>query len=219
MRKRKNGGAVVVGIVALGIVVSCGNSSDPPTSTHPAPVQNTVAESMATMKAEPMTAYGPGFNVDEANLAVTKVIDGDTFEVTGGRRVRVLGIDSCEMSTAGGKEAKELAASLLADGVTLRAQPGAPDKDRYGRLLRYVAVGGGDFGEAMVIYDHTGVYAGKNDASPEYVAKLRGEDPGGRNCAGAVVAAPTDDGDTTVIVRGGDDDHHKSRYCRRHWFC
>jgi endonuclease YncB( thermonuclease family) len=218
MRKRKNGGAVIVGIVALGIVISCGNSSDPPTSTHPAPVQNTVAESMVTMKATPVpiTAYGPDFNVDEANLAVTRVIDGDTFEVTGGRRVRVLGIDSCEMSTAGGKEAKETAEILLAGSqVVLTAQPGAPDKDRYGRLLRYVAVGsnGSDFGESMVIYDHTAVYAGKNDASPEYVARLRSLDFEGRNCAGTAVAA--DDGDTTVIVKGGDDDHHRG-WVRRH---
>lgn len=217
MRKRRGGGAVVVGIVALGIVVSCGNSSDPPAS---AAVQTTTPVRAWTMapSAAPMTAYGPGFNVDEANLAVTRVIDGDTFEVTGGRRVRVLGIDSCEMSTAGGREAKETAEILLAGSqVVLTAQPGAPDKDRYGRLLRYVMVGSSDFGRSMVIYSHTGVYAGKNDASPEYVAELRNFDSDGRDCAGPVVAAPPKD-DTTVIVRGGDDDH-KSRYCRRHWYC
>lgn len=155
-------------------------------------------------------------------ISVTKVIDGDTFEIAGGQRVRVLGIDSCEMSTAGGKEAKETAVSAFANPynqpVTLAAQPGAPDKDRYGRLLRYVSMHGSDFGTMMVGYDHTGVYAGKNDASASYVQSLREADPGGRNCAGAVVAAPTDDGDTTVIIRGGDDDH-KSRYCRRHWYC
>ena len=214
MRKRKNGGAVVVGIVALGIMVGCGNSADPPAVQTTTPVRSwTMAPSAAST-----TAYGPDFNVDEANLTVTRVIDGDTFEIAGGQRVRVLGIDSCEMSTAGGKEAKETAEILLAGSqVVLTAQPGAPDKDRYGRLLRYVAVGsnGSDFGESMVIYDHTGVYAGKNDASPEYVAKLHEDDIGGRNCAGEVAASK---GDTTVIVKGGDDDHHhgwiRRRVCR-----
>ena len=38
---------------------------------------------------------------------MTEVVDGDTIEVTDGRRVRFLGIDACEMSTRGGREAKE----------------------------------------------------------------------------------------------------------------
>ena len=121
----------------------------------------------------------------DPTVTVVKVADGDTFTIAGGQKVRVLGIDSCEMGTKAGPEAKTTAAALLlAGGVTLRTQPGAPDKDRFGRLLRYVTLdSGSDFGEAMVGHDHTGVYAGKNDASPSYVTRLRRLDAGGRNCA------------------------------------
>lgn len=201
-----------VAVVAF-VVAGCGSPEQP------------VAMSLSASAEQEMTpseriAYGPGFNVDEANRTVTKVVDGDTFEVTGGQRVRVLGIDSCEMSTVGGAEAKETATNLLSHGVALRSQPGAPDKDRYGRLLRYVMIGGGDdFGEAMVRYDHTGVYAGKNDASPEYVTKLREIDFMGRNCAGeaAQLAANTDHTYIPVPIPHGD--NHKSRFCRRHIWC
>lgn len=152
----------------------------------------------------------------DQTVTVTKIADGDTFTIAGGAKVRVLGIDSCEMGTTGGQEAKDTATALLTGGITLRTQPGAPDKDRFGRLLRYVTVSGGDFGELMVGYAHTGVYAGKNDAPPGYVANLRRLDPGGRNCAGTTTA---NSGPTYVPVPGSGDDHHRrnSRWCPTRW--
>lgn len=155
----------------------------------------------------------------DQTVTVSSVTDGDTFTIAGGQKVRVLGIDSCEMNTAGGIDAKETAEMWLGDGaqVTLAAQPGAPDKDRYGRLLRYVHTrNGSDLGELMVSFAHTGVYAGRNDASPEYVAKLRTLDAGGRNCADAPVPAET----RYVPVPGGGDNHHRrgnSRWCPTRW--
>lgn len=202
-----------LGVVAVAFVVAgCGSPERP------------VAMSLSASAEQEMTpaeriAYGPGFNVDEANRTVTKVIDGDTFDIDTGQRVRVLGIDSCEMSTVGGAKAKETAELLLTDGVSLRSVPGGPDKDRYGRFLRYVQVAGGDFGELMVTYDHTAVYTGKNDASPEYVANLRSLDSNGRNCAGAVVAAAPNDDHTYIPVPIPHGDNHKSRFCRRHIWC
>jgi endonuclease YncB( thermonuclease family) len=193
---------------ALALTAGCGHPN------QPAPVAAMSAEQEMTPNER--VAYGPGFNVDEANRTVTKVIDGDTFDIDTGQRIRVLGIDSCEMSTKGGAEAKATATDLLSGGVALRSVPGGPDKDRYGRLLRYVQVTSGDFGELMVAYDHTGVYAGKNDAEVSYMDNLRKLDPGGRNCAGAAVAsAPSDN--TYVPVPHGD--NHKSRFCSRHWYC
>lgn len=151
---------------------------------------------------------------------VLRVTDGDTFVAeVGGReeRIRVLGIDSCEMSTPAGPVAKEAAQGLFTSAsgfVTLRREPSAPDRDRYGRLLRYVALPGGDFGQTMVSFDHTGVYAGRNDASKAYLASLRELDWAGRSCAGA-----PPEHTQYVPVGGGDDDDRKSRFCRRHWYC
>ena len=119
------------------------------------------------------------------------MIDGDTFELNG-RRVRVLGIDSCELETPGGGRAKlQAEALLLGRAVTLQTEPGV-DTDRNGRLLRYVSVAGTDFGDQMVTYDHTGVYEGDNDASATYVARLQGADTSGRTCGAFPVTTTTE---------------------------
>ena len=65
--------------------------------------------------------------------------------------------------------------------VALGVEPGV-DRDRYGRLLRYVEVPGrGDLGEFLVRFPHTGVYQGRNDASPAYRQRLAALDDG-RTC-------------------------------------
>jgi micrococcal nuclease len=170
-------------VLLLTLVAACdaGNNPSPtPTSATPAPPP----------VSAPPTPTPPAAPAGE-NVQVKRVIDGDTFELADGRQVRVLGIDSCEMSTYGGKDAETDAESNLTSGltVTLIAQPGV-DTDRFGRLLRYVTVNSKDFGLYMVKYDHTGVYQGKpNDAAPDYLQRLYGADleyaanpPAGRNC-------------------------------------
>jgi micrococcal nuclease len=119
------------------------------------------------------------------------VTDGDTFVVASGETIRALGIDSCEAGAPGGDEATAAARDVLIGAqVTLRAEPGV-DRDQYGRLLRYVDVPGtGDFGEHMVPGTHTAVYAGKNDASPTYVSRLRSLDGNGRTCDNPAPPAP-----------------------------
>jgi micrococcal nuclease len=79
---------------------------------------------------------------------VARVIDGDTIDVTiDGRhdRVRLIGIDAPEKRTEErpaepfAKEATAFARRLARGRtVTLAADPGREDRDRYGRLLRYV---------------------------------------------------------------------------------
>jgi hypothetical protein len=148
--------------------------------------------------------------------------------------VRLLGIDSCEMDTYGGREAKAAAeaqlAGALGGSVTLTVQPGAPDKDRYGRLLRYVSVGGVDLGQYLVQFDHTGVYQGENDASPEYLRRLYAADlvyasnpPAGRDCADPYPSSGSGDG-LDVSAGDGDDRNHRDGaltggFCARKWWC
>ncbi|WP_433785256.1 thermonuclease family protein [Actinomycetospora sp. CA-101289] len=123
---------------------------------------------------------------------VIAVIDGDTFRLASGEEVRVLGIDSCEAATPGGQRATAAARTrLFAGPVVLTAEPGV-DRDRYDRLLRYVAVGGADYASGMVTEDHTAIYTrGRNDASPAVQDTLRRLDAGGRVCGSAVTSSPT----------------------------
>lgn len=77
---------------------------------------------------------------------VARVIDGDTIEIEGGERVRYIGIDAPESVTPGkpvgcfGPEASEGNRSLV-EGRTVRLEKDTTDRDRYGRLLRYVYSG------------------------------------------------------------------------------
>jgi micrococcal nuclease len=170
-------------LLCLAVLAACG---------MPTPRPASVAVDVPQAPVTPQTSAAPGEQVREL-----RVKDGDSFVLVDGREVRVLGIDSCEMSTAGGPVAKAAAEKLLRGAtLTLRAEPGV-DLDRFERMLRYVDVhspqGVHDFGEKMVSAPHTGVYAGKNDAAPSYVDRLRRADQGW-DCAGATpqkaVAAP-----------------------------
>lgn len=83
---------------------------------------------------------------------VTAVIDGDTIDVhteVGTERVRIIGIDTPEISRAGGEhdcyaeEARDLLNTLAyQQPVTLEADHTQADKDGYDRLLRHVTVDG-----------------------------------------------------------------------------
>ncbi|WP_132188423.1 MULTISPECIES: thermonuclease family protein [Kribbella] len=68
-------------------------------------------------------------------------MDGDTIKVSSGQTVRLIGIDTPERGQCGYEKAREHLQVLLAgDPVLLIAVPNRDDKDRYGRLLRYVIV-------------------------------------------------------------------------------
>jgi len=77
---------------------------------------------------------------------VARVIDGDTIEIEGGERVRYIGMDTPEtvdpkkLVQCFGKEASDENKQLV-EGKTVRLGKDTTERDRYGRLLRYVYVG------------------------------------------------------------------------------
>ena len=89
----------------------------------------------------------PELSFDE--VGVERVIDGDTIVLTSGETVRYIGVDTPELNSPGADDDECLAwaarlrnMALLARGdLELVKDPGG-DKDKYGRLLRYVYVGG-----------------------------------------------------------------------------
>ena len=81
---------------------------------------------------------------------VSTVVDGDTIDVAGVGRVRLIGIDTPERGECGFQLASDRLAELVL-GAEVALVPGAQDDaDRYDRLLRYVDVGGTDAGLALV---------------------------------------------------------------------
>jgi endonuclease YncB( thermonuclease family) len=103
-------------------------------------------------------------------LSVTKVIDGDTVEVSTGERVRIIGIDTPESGQCGFNEAAN-AMRLLVQGKAVTLSSGArDDRDGYGRLLRYVDVGTVDAGLAMI---QRGLAVARYDSRDGYGAHQR----------------------------------------------
>ncbi len=82
---------------------------------------------------------------------VIRVIDGDTFVIETGERVRMLGINAPEMKTPEGEPAKEHLLAMI-DGKVVDLEPDhiSANKDVYGRLLRYVILDGVDIDKKMV---------------------------------------------------------------------
>jgi micrococcal nuclease len=104
---------------------------------------------------------------------VKRVVDGDTFELENGERVRMLGIDTPEKFESSkldrdaertGRDKKtikklgdlssEYTKKLIGGKkVILVPEPNYEDKDRYGRLLRYVYLEDGTFVNKKIIED------------------------------------------------------------------
>ncbi len=110
---------------------------------------------------------------------VVRVIDGDTVELGNGREVRLVGIDSPERGECGYQAAADNLVRLV-QGKSVRLTISDEDTDRYGRLLRYIDVGGVDAGLAQIKaglaisrYDSRDGY-GFHPREPVYIKADRG---------------------------------------------
>jgi endonuclease YncB( thermonuclease family) len=138
------------------------------------------AESGATLpgpKNDPTDASLPRDGLPSTSATVVRWVDGDTV-VTSAGRVRLLGMDTPERGQCGFGPATSLAGRLAPPGSTVElvAVPDKDDKDRYGRLLRYVYAGRTDVGYAQILagfararYDSRDGY-GAHPNEPAYIA-------------------------------------------------
>jgi micrococcal nuclease len=105
------------------------------------------------------TTVEPGTQLQEGYL-VTDIVDGDTIKVTidgTTETLRIIGINTPETVDPRrpvqcfGKEASDKAKELL-DGqyVTLERDMTQDNRDKYGRLLRFVFINGDDYGKEMI---------------------------------------------------------------------
>ena len=82
---------------------------------------------------------------------VTRIIDGDTFETETGEKVRLIGINTPEISDIFGREAKQYLSDLiLGKYVDLQKDNISKNRDRYQRLLRYVFLDDVDINKKMI---------------------------------------------------------------------
>jgi len=89
-------------------------------------------------------------NTNEEKALVIRIIDGDTIELSNGKKVRYIGIDTPETVDPRksvqcfGKEAKEANSNLVLNKVVILKKD-ISETDKYGRLLRYVYLEDGTF--------------------------------------------------------------------------
>jgi endonuclease YncB( thermonuclease family) len=79
-----------------------------------------------------------------ASFNVTRINDGDTLTISTGEKVRLLQIDTPEISPAecyGAEAHKALIQIIGKAAITLESDPVSDNKDQFGRILRYVKVG------------------------------------------------------------------------------
>ena len=80
-------------------------------------------------------------NSNRESVVVKRVIDGDTIELSDGRKVRYIGINAPEMTDKRkgilcfANMAKEKNKKLV-EGKTVEMEKDVSDKDKYDRLLR-----------------------------------------------------------------------------------
>ena len=97
--------------------------------------------SIANQNANPKNT--PKISQPESKAHVLRVIDGDTVELTGGTKVRYIGIDTPELHhpkipvQCFGREAMEKNRELV-EGRDVILKKDISETDKYGRLLRYV---------------------------------------------------------------------------------
>lgn len=78
---------------------------------------------------------------------VVEVVDGDTFQLNSGKRVRLMGVDAPEYDRCGGQEAKNrLSALILNKTVILKEEV----TESYGRSLALVYVGNALINEILL---------------------------------------------------------------------
>lgn len=86
-------------------------------------------------------------NKDE--VLVTRVVDGDTIEIEGNKKVRLIGINSPEAKDCFGKESTAFTNEYLLNKA-VKLEKDISEKDKYDRLLRYVHLGSVLFNEELV---------------------------------------------------------------------
>ena len=87
----------------------------------------------------PENIHVPPDNTQETVL-VTRIVDGDTFEVASGQKVRLIGVDTPEKDECYFTQASNRLTTHI-DNKEVTLLKDVSETDRYGRLLRYVFVG------------------------------------------------------------------------------
>lgn len=152
----------------------------PSTSPPPQSVSSSSATSASSHTAPHTTTTSapppPTTTTAADRLTAARVIDGDTIVTSAGDTIRLAGIDTPERGQCGYSEATANLRRTLAGNTLTLTKAGLTDRDKYGRLIRYVDVGEQDAGMGQIMggfararYDSRDGY-GRHPRQDDYVA-------------------------------------------------
>lgn len=170
-------------------------STSPPPPPSVSSSSGTSASSHTTSHATTTSAPPPPTTTTAADrLTAARVIDGDTIVTSAGDTIRLAGIDTPERGQCGYSEATANLRRTLAGNTLTLTKAGLTDRDKYGRLIRYVDVGEQDAGMGQIMggfararYDSRDGY-GRHPRQDDYVAADAATPS---ICAGSQTAKPT----------------------------
>lgn len=147
---------ILFGFLALLFLVLSGITSEqstpPPATQQPQQSEEGVPEATSAQESpseplqeqitqqEGLASTSETAEPQSDTYTVTYIVDGDTFEVESGERVRPIGIDSPERGQPYFAEARAKMTELVLN-KEVRLEKDISEIDRWGRLLRYVYVG------------------------------------------------------------------------------
>lgn len=147
---------ILVALMGLGLYLIVAGIGD--LGHELAPVVNlpntaeTISE--ASLSAQTLGLETSSLQLDEA--VIKRVIDGDTVELESGERVRLIGVDTPESVKPAApveclaKEASAYTREYL-EGKRVGLERDISDRDRFGRLLRYVWLGDVLFNQQLTL--------------------------------------------------------------------
>lgn len=103
--------------------------------------------------------FEPEFNLSD-EVRFYQAVDGDTFVMSSGEYVRLIGVDAPEKGEEGYQEAADFLRQFEGKAVILEGE--GADRDSYGRLLRHAYVGNVSLALALLESGHAAIYGGYN---------------------------------------------------------
>ena len=150
-------------VTLLTLAAGCGAAPTPVSVAERAKASPAAAKQRAIpLSAQPALAgcltKAPSPPADARQVKITRVVDGDTFEVQDRTKVRLIGMNTPESVDprkpvqAYAKEASAYTQTLL-EGKDVLLQEGQTPKDRYGRTLAWVWLPDGRFVNALLVQE------------------------------------------------------------------
>ncbi len=134
---------IAVGGVYIGITLTPPGATSPPPPPPPPPEQSDCPRSNGLCEER----------------EVTRVIDGDTLDIQGGLRIRLVLVDAPELSETGGPAARDYLTDLCFGSLALIDEDDFQiGDDPYGRILAVVYCEGTNANAALISSGHADTY-------------------------------------------------------------